>query len=224
MSDAHEDVRLLLGGYVLGGLADPDLARVQDHLPTCPACRDELATLAALPGLLRRRPPHQPDLPAPPVLLPALLAEVDAQRRRARRRGGLRLAAAAVTVAALTAGGSALLTRDATRDLKRDTLTQGPQARFIAAAGTATGGNVQLVAKPWGTALTVTLSGLPRSGRFVLQATGRDGAREQAAAWGATTNGMVKVVGATSLTPGDVTSVSVVGADGRAVASASPSR
>lgn len=215
MSDAHEDVRLLLGGYVLGGLADPDLARVQDHLPTCPACRDELATLAALPGLLRRRPPNEPDLPAPPALLPALLAEVDAQRRRARRRGGLRLAAAAVTVAALTAGGSALLTRD--------TVTQGPQARFIAAAGTATGGNVQLVAKPWGTALTVTLSGLPRSGRFVLQATGRDGAREQAAAWGATTNGVAKVVGATSLTPGDVTSVSVVGADGRAVASASPS-
>lgn len=222
MSDAHEDVRLLLGGYVLGGLADPDLARVQDHLPTCPACRDELATLAALPGLLRRRPPHQPDLPAPPVLLPALLAEVDAQRRRARRRGGLRLAAAAVTVAALTAGGSALLPRDTLTE--GHTVTQGPQARFIAAAGTATGGNVQLVAKPWGTALTVTLSGLPRSGRFVLQATGRDGAREQAAAWGATTNGMVKVVGATSLTPGDVTSVSVVGADGRAVASASPSR
>ena len=181
MSDTHEDVRLLLGAYVLGGLGYTDLRGVQDHLPMCATCRDELASLAVLPGLLRRRPPESEsrrNLPAPPLLLPALLS--------------------------------------------RDTVTAGAQASFGAAAGSSTSGHVRLVAKPWGTALIVDLAGLPRSGRFVLQTTGRDGAREQAASWGATTSGAVKVDGATSLTPQDVARVAVVGADGQVVAVATP--
>ena len=217
MSDSHEDVRMLLGAYVLGGLGDTDLGRVQDHLPMCSTCRDELASLAGLPGMLRRRPVESdspPNLAVPPQLLPALLGEVAAQRRQARRRSGLRLAVAAVTVAALTAGGGALLSRE--------TDSAGVQASFAAAAGSSMSGRVQLTAKPWGTALTVDLAGLPRSGRFVLQTTGRDGAREQAASWGATATGTVKVVGATSLTPHDLTRVAVVGADGQVVAVATP--
>lgn len=217
MSDAHEDVRLLLGAYVLGGLGDTDLRRVQDHLPLCATCRDELASLAVLPGLLRRRPPDSPsrgNLQPPLQLLPALLREVAAQRRQARRHSSLRLAVAAATVAALTAGGGALLSRD--------TIAAGAQTSFGAAAGSSASGRVQLIAKPWGTALTVDLAGLPRSGRFVLQTTGRNGAHEQAASWGATATGAVKVVGATSLTPHDVARIAVVNADGQVVAVATP--
>lgn len=217
MSDSHEDVRMLLGAYVLGGLGDTDLGRVQDHLPTCAICRDELASLAGLPGMLRRRPVESqspPNLDVPPQLLPALLDEVAAARRHARRRSGLRLAVAAVTVAALTAGGGALLSRETDR--------AGVQASFAAAPGSSMSGRVHLIAKPWGTALSVDLAGLPRSGRFMLQTTGRDGAREQAASWGATATGTAKVVGATSLTPHDLTRVAVVAADGNVVAVATP--
>jgi len=134
--------------------------------------------------------------------------------RSPRSVARLGLAVAAVTVAALTAGGDALLSRD--------TVTAGAQASFGAAAGSSTSGHVRLVAKPWGTALIVDLAGLPRRGRFVLQTTGRDGAREQAASWGATTSGAVKVDGATSLMPQDVARVAVVGADGQVVAVATP--
>ncbi len=217
MSDSHEDTRMLLGAYVLGGLGDTDLGRVRDHLPTCAICRDELASLAGLPGMLRRRPVEfqsPPDLGVPPQLLPALLDEVAAARRHARRRSGLRLAVAAVTVAALTAGGGALLSRESDG--------AGVQASFAAAPGSSMSGRVHLIAKPWGTALSVDLAGLPRSGRFMLQITGRDGAREQAGSWGATAAGTANVVGATSLTAHDLTRVAVVAVDGNVVAVATP--
>ena len=218
MSPDHEDVRLLLGAYVLGGLDDTDGAAVQSHLPTCAVCRDELADLAVLPGLLRRRPasadwlaasPHLS--PGPPAaLLPALLSQVDAGRRRNRRQWLVRSIVAAVTVAALTAGGGALIVRDTTP-------VAGPSVSLVAAGG-ATSGDARLVAKPWGTSITVDLRGLPRDGRFVLQTTGRDGTREQAATWGATASGAVTVVGATSLDRADLTRVAVLGPDGHELA------
>ena len=217
MSIEHEDVRLLLGAYVLGGLDDTDRAAVASHLPTCAVCRDELAAFAVLPGLLRRRhapverpaslPDHSRDLP--PELLPALLRQVDDGRRRDRHQWLARSAVAAVTVAALTAGGGALLTRQVP--------PAGSRVALVAAAG-ATSGQARLVAKPWGTSITLDLRGLPRDGRFVLQTTGRDGAREQAAAWGATATGAVTVVGATSVHPADLTRVVVLGPDGHELA------
>ena len=48
----HTRLRELLGPYVLGGLDADDRARLEAHLPTCAACRDELATYAGLPALL----------------------------------------------------------------------------------------------------------------------------------------------------------------------------
>ncbi|MEO7744639.1 MAG: zf-HC2 domain-containing protein [Actinomycetota bacterium] len=224
MSTEHEDVRVLLGAYVLGGLDDTDLAAVQSHLPTCALCRDELAQLAVLPGLLRRRPAPT-DLPAaapkpPAELLPALLHELDAGRRRDRRRWLVRSAVAAVTVATLTAGAGAVLARE---DVPvagapvAGTPVAGTPVALVAATGV-TSGHARLLAKPWGTSITVELRGLPRDGRFVLQTTGRDGTREQAAAWGATSSGAVTVVGATSLDPTDLTRVAVLGAGGRELA------
>lgn len=210
----HDDIRLLLGAYVLGGLDDQDRGAVQSHLPTCAVCRDELADLAVLPGLLRRRPAPT-DLPAaapapPAELLPALLRELDAGRRRDRHRWLVRSTVAAVTVAALTGGAGVVIVRD-------DAPPAGTPVALVAAAG-ATSGHAWLLAKPWGTSITVDLRGLPRGGRFVLQTTGRDGTHEQAATWGATSSGAVTVVGATSLDPTDLTRVTVLGAGGRELA------
>lgn len=225
MSTSHEEVRLLLGAYVLGGLDETDLREVQRHLPTCSTCRDELADLAVLPGLLRRRPQPEDDKPgddlvsppAPPLLMPALLRQVDLERRRGQRRSLGRLAVAAVTVAALTAGGGALLSDDDDGGPR-----PGPAVSFGAAGGSAASGQAQLLAKAWGTAITVDLAGLPRTGSFVLRTTRRDGTHEQAAAWGATTSGVVTVVGATSISTSDVAEVAVVGSGGQLVAVATP--
>jgi anti-sigma factor RsiW len=39
---------------VLGALTPGDRRRYEAHLRSCPACRGEVASLAGLPGLLRR--------------------------------------------------------------------------------------------------------------------------------------------------------------------------
>jgi anti-sigma factor RsiW len=42
--------------YVTGAIAPADRAALVRHLASCERCRDELAGLAGLPGLLRRLP------------------------------------------------------------------------------------------------------------------------------------------------------------------------
>ena len=46
-----------LGVYVLGAIGSAERAQVGRHLASCPRCREELAGLAGLPGLLRRVSP-----------------------------------------------------------------------------------------------------------------------------------------------------------------------
>jgi anti-sigma factor RsiW len=76
----HTELRLSLGSYVLGSLDPADRAALDAHLPGCPACREELASYAALPALMSRLsidqvrqppptgPPSMPTCPdAPPA-------------------------------------------------------------------------------------------------------------------------------------------------------------
>jgi anti-sigma factor RsiW len=48
------DMRAWLGVYVTGAIAAADRPAVVRHLASCERCRDELAGLAGLPGLLDR--------------------------------------------------------------------------------------------------------------------------------------------------------------------------
>jgi anti-sigma factor RsiW len=48
------EIRLELGVYVLGVIGSADRIAVDAHLACCADCRDELAELAGLPGLLSR--------------------------------------------------------------------------------------------------------------------------------------------------------------------------
>jgi predicted lipoprotein with Yx(FWY)xxD motif len=50
------DIRPMLGVYLTGAIAPADRAVFMRHLASCGGCREELAGLAALPGLLRRPP------------------------------------------------------------------------------------------------------------------------------------------------------------------------
>ena len=51
--------RVDLGVYVLGAIEPDDRAKLNEHLRDCPRCRGELASLAAIPALLRRVPNGQ---------------------------------------------------------------------------------------------------------------------------------------------------------------------
>ena len=88
--------------YVLGALPAGERATFEQHLTGCEDCRQTVAELAGLPGLLSRVSPADltDTAPVPDTLVPRLLREV---RRSGRRRrlvvGGLAAAAVALAVA-----------------------------------------------------------------------------------------------------------------------------
>jgi hypothetical protein len=94
------------GAYVLGALSPTERAEYERHLSTCQTCRESVAALAVLPGLLSRLDPTsvapQP-VAAPPTLLPRMLAHV-AARRRAQRLRRRWFTVAASVVALMLAG------------------------------------------------------------------------------------------------------------------------
>jgi hypothetical protein len=91
------------GAYILGALGPAERAEFEQHLATCPACRESVTQLAVLPGLLGRLHPDTvlPQVAAPPDVLPRVLGVIRA-RRRAQRRA-LSVAAACVAVATTAA-------------------------------------------------------------------------------------------------------------------------
>lgn len=96
------------GAYILGALAPAERADYEKHLPTCTPCRESVAQLAVLPGLLGRLDPATaaPSVTAPLTLLPRVLTAA-ATRRRAEQRRHIRarlLVGVAAAVAAATVG------------------------------------------------------------------------------------------------------------------------
>jgi len=112
-SGDHDELRRLLGGYLLGGLDEADTDRLDAHLRDCDGCREELDQLAPVPELLQRLPDAQRAAgrgAPPPVSLSArpsaeniegLLRRMRDERSRERRTARVRwLAAAAVVLVA----------------------------------------------------------------------------------------------------------------------------
>jgi hypothetical protein len=117
-----QQVRPLLGGYVLEALEPEEAEAVRAHLPNCPVCAAELASLAELPALLDLAAPvAQPDEPLSPSSEEALLdrfaresGSTPPAQPPPRKRRGLRLPKIAWTrprvavVSALLAAGVAV--------------------------------------------------------------------------------------------------------------------
>ena len=149
------EIRHSLGVYVLGAIDPADRALVDEHLASCPECREELAGLAGLPALLRRVPTAEAErlAMADPVddaaldaaaaeLLPSTLART-AQVRRMRRWREL---AAAVVVAVLALGAGAA----GAHLLNAGTPAPPPP---VAAS-------VRYARQPWGTTMQVQVWGI----------------------------------------------------------------
>ena len=100
------DIRQALGVYVLGAIDPAERAQVDEHLATCPECREELASLAGLPAMLRKVPmveaerlaalDAEPDAAEVPSeeMLKSLVAHTSNVRRIHRWRGGAAIATA----------------------------------------------------------------------------------------------------------------------------------
>ena len=199
-----DEPHLLLGAYVLGGLTSHDRARFEDHLTSCARCRHELAATAGIPALLRLAEPEPSATATATAAAAAAAMEVPVHavsRRRAhsrRRRGVIAVVAATAVAAAVTV--FALLGPG----------TAHPDATFTAVGRTAVSGSAVFEPRPWGTAIELDLTDLPRSGTFVLEVRGRTGITERAATWAGTTRTRIQVTAATSIPSSDITRLQIV--------------
>jgi predicted anti-sigma-YlaC factor YlaD len=226
-ADGCAEVRLSLGAYVLGALDPADRGRVDAHLAGCADCRDELASFAALPGLLgrvsRSEVESEPVDPGP-QLLERLLGAAAAERRHDRRRRILTSVAAGVIVLAavgvsvgvgVTRGHHSATTPPAVVALASQTFTAtNPQTHVQA--------TITEVKKGWGASVDVTVVGVTEdlAGQSCqLIAVGPGGKTDVAASWAAPAagyTGLSKVTasGSTAMASKDITAFKVVGSDG----------
>jgi len=195
----HAELRLSLGSYVLGSLDPADRATLDAHLPGCPACREELASYAALPALMSRvsiDQVRQPTPTVPPTVLNRALNTVAAERTNTviqlrRWRRATVLSAAAATIVAVLFGATLLHTQ---------TSSPPEGTPLIATAGVSASGSAFLQAKPWGTAVSLQLQGLPQGDSFTAWVTAPNGTRSIAATWTPAPNGRATLTGAANIT------------------------
>lgn len=109
------EIRQALGVYVLGAIDPAERNRVDEHLAACHECREELASLAGLPAMLRKVPiveaerlaalEHDPELAGVPSA--AMLTSLITRTANVRRIRRWRTIAAAAAVAIVALGGGA---------------------------------------------------------------------------------------------------------------------
>jgi len=195
----HAELRLSLGSYVLGSLDPADRATLDAHLPGCPACREELASYAAIPALMSRVSIDQlvqPTPPVPPTVLSRALNTVAADHTNTvtqlhRWRRATVVSAAAATIVAVLFGAT----------LGHTQTPSPPEGTpLIAAAGVSASGSAFLQAKPWGTAVSLQLQGLPQGDGFTAWVTAPNGTRSIAATWTPAPNGRATLTGAANIT------------------------
>ncbi|MCK9897215.1 anti-sigma factor [Frankia sp. AgB32] len=212
MTPEHDEVRFLLGPFVLGGLDVDDRNTVDAHLAGCAGCRAELEEAASVPALLRRLPGPAGD---GELSLDELLQRVRAERRSVRRTRSWRLAAVAA-VLVLCAGIGLVVNSPAAN------APTGHSVSFVATTGTAITGRATLTSKPWGTSLAVAFASLPGSGPFALEVASVNGTMERAASWSSTPTTKASVVGASSIQADAIAVVRAVNRDGLVLAVAHP--
>lgn len=212
----HEDFRLSLGSYLVGALDPAERAELEAHLRGCRVCRDELSYLSVIPGLLGRLSSEefangQP--PVPETLLPGLLerarvADLAAHRRLRRWRGA---------TAALTLVAASVLGVVALRALSTSSPSGPTYALRATVAATHLSGDVTLVPKTWGTAMALSVSGLPAGVSCVAVLEGSHGRIEDVGFWGPTPTHDVQVQLASDMTTSTLSRLTIETIAGRSL-------
>ena len=190
-----------LGVYVLGAADGAERARVEAHLPGCPACQAELMKLAPLPGMLAGIPGDMRAQPDPPGRTARQPAQAGTHRRPARPWRAI-AAAACVAAAAGTAGGIWLTDTGAAPRPATVTLSATNPATHVSATAV-------LTPTSWGTSIQLRLRGAPLNVPCRLIARSRAGATEVTGVWAAWRDGPISVPASAGLRPSDIASLQV---------------
>jgi hypothetical protein len=235
MNPGSDDVHVLLGAYVLGGLSDEDHRTYSEHLRTCGPCQAELGQVSGLPRLLDLAGPEGgPHLADGPASVPeplsteqddarvtTLLGEV--ARRRRRRRVWLTALAAAAAVIFFAGGAWLGPSLVATSTPILPTAPPAAAAEHVAVAavpGSSVRIDVALVKRGWGTQLDIDCEDMPTNGELALWVIDAKGRAVTAASWRATAAGYSRVTGATALSPNEIQTLEVRTGTGKVLASA----
>ena len=170
-----DECRKWRGDLAAKALGRPDPvtdAALDAHVDGCPTCRselEELRTMATAAGLADPERLRVP--PGVPALADQIVARVAAEAAAARRRRRGRLVVGAVAAAALVAVAVASALAFVGDD-------DGDEGRSIELAGSdGADGSAVLVARPWGTEVTLEVSGLDDGEVYWLWLTDEDGDR-----------------------------------------------
>jgi anti-sigma factor RsiW len=227
-----DDLRPLLGGYVLGALEPDEAEAVREHLPGCAACSAEHASLAGLPALLDLATPlAAPDEPLSPAFEEALLDRFARDREAAapapapkRRRRLPRVAwtrprvavASGLLAAALTFATMAALDDDPSQPAASGNYVVPLRAAASAPAGHKLRARVALYRVRGGTGVHLWASGLPAGpGRVYEMLCEKGGWSASAGTFRADAHGRVEAKLTTAARVGEYESLRIVYRDER---------
>jgi hypothetical protein len=198
-----------LGVYALGAADSAERMLLESHLPSCPACRAELARLEPLPGLLARVPAHlvrTDPLPARPKRAPdaPIIAAGSTPARRTRASAGRWRGVAAVAAAAALGGAGGIW-------IAQPAPSPAPAGVTLSGANPLTHVRVTvtLTETSWGTSIRLQAWGLPLNRPCRLIVRSRGGGTEVTGAWDAWRAGPVTIPASAAWRPADISSLQV---------------
>jgi hypothetical protein len=222
----HTDV----GAYSMGLLEERDRREFEDHLAGCPACAAEVAELSPMAALLRGAElggvePAAGQEPGAGDVTGFLRRRARQQRQRRRWQVALGAAAGIVLIGGGIGVGIAAAPQDSPPTPPPLVLTG--QLHSATDPGTGVAGTVGLVAKAWGTQVTLDLSKVHGPAECELVAVSRTGERRVVMGWLVTAPGdgvpghpaHLVIKGGTSIPRNDLSRVDVDVVNGRTLVS-----
>jgi hypothetical protein len=187
------EIKQALGVYVLGAIDPAERAQVDEHLSSCQECREELASLAGLPAMLRKVPIVEAERLAAPEQDPELagvpsaemLTSLIARTTNVRRMHRWRTVAAAAAVAIVALGGGAFVANALQAGGSPAPIVHTTVWHQTSGDGPMAGAHlvVRYRDEPWGTQMEVNVTGLQPGSVCQFQVTDATGGKSMVGSW-----------------------------------------